>query len=89
MAFVIFEMSVPKMRLIDDVLLAGFALAATPIAPTVALCGFALSPRSVALLKEFLLMTITFEFSLFPFLSNYHECLMILDTVQDEALACS
>ena len=67
-AFVMFEISVPKMRLIDEVLFAGFALAGIR---TVALCGLALSPRSVALLNEFLLITITFEFSLLPFFKSY------------------
>ena len=75
-----FGMSVPKILLMDDVrfYVAGFD---PPLFPTpVVIEAFAeelnprtppaLSPLSVTLLKEFRLMTITFEFSLFPFLIN-------------------
>ena len=75
MALVMFEMSVPKILLIDEVRLAGFAMVTigAPEEVIVALCGWwlALSPLSVARLNEFLLMTMTFEFSLFPFLRSY------------------
>ena len=67
MAFVRLEMSVPKIRLMDEVRLAGLALAGTAVLGAVV----ALSILSVALLNEFLLITITFEFSLFPFLRSY------------------
>ncbi len=68
MAFVRLEMSVPKIRLMEEVRLAGWALAGTPVLGAVV----ALSILSVALLNEFLLITITFEFSLFPFLRSYN-----------------
>jgi hypothetical protein len=71
-----FDMSVPKILLIEDVRFAGFALAATWGPPTevdiVALWGWWLEQpsRSVARLNEFLLITITLEFSLLPFFKS-------------------
>ena len=81
-ALAILDMSVPKNLLIEDVRFAGLALAAGIVDEFVIWaceaedmvgfwCWLALSTLSVALLKEFLFITITFEFSLFPFFKSY------------------
>lgn len=69
----------PKIRLIEAVRFYGLALAAITL--MLAGLGFpeaALSPHSAARLNEFLLITITLEFSLFPFLRNYYSYMLVL-----------
>jgi len=75
------EMSVPKMRLIEEVRLAGLALTAVDWAT--------LSPRSVARLNELRLITMTFEFSLLPFLRSYLTIFILKILLPGAASACS